>query len=539
MIWNKAHVSRGTIEGLFLANTSHNSTNALITTKKTLYIPCISKSSAMVLVTTKKTLYIPWVSGSSAMALDSFTELGINNLQYINALIVFHQVTENFFGHKFPLPILRLKISMSSKKNFYEALAKLSLEDPEIEAEILGEEPNGGGIIWKWEVTPFNIDELEKEFGNWRIFTRDFLQQIAKKKAVTETALQEGKPLTLFHHPLHREPGSDEHFAVVVIKDNERISDASVSVRYLTRVELHRDFQELRHTSDSVNLLRDYRVNPDLEWLPVPYVLDFIRNYNDENYPRNIKDKSEWQEVMRRTKKLWEDSAACTEVREAIIGCTNPVRITRIVCFGLGPLVHGNDEDINRVLQHLMVFQLAEMLDKFHQEKDSSSLPVEVLLQDPMYEREDRQLLHEQRDGVKFVQDPYGLLAIDRYTLVIAPFVPTAFPVMQIIADMFEEGQGPAGFLIDNIQRRCTEPGMYQSNDRLSPRAVRMLEHYSRSRANPNDPPTFKKGGLGKELQKQLAGNTHYWMEYMELCMRIDAPASAGDATTSAGKATT
>ncbi|KAL5381112.1 hypothetical protein DPSP01_007368 [Paraphaeosphaeria sporulosa] len=45
---------------------------------------------------------------------------------------------------------------------------------------------------------------------------------------------------------------------------------------------------------------------------------------------------------------------------------------------------------------------------------------------------------------------------------------------------MFEEGQGPAGFLIDSVQRRWPEdPGMYKINDRSSPRAERMLEHYS------------------------------------------------------------
>ncbi|KAF2438633.1 hypothetical protein P171DRAFT_491289 [Karstenula rhodostoma CBS 690.94] len=360
---------------------------------------------------------------------------------------------------------------MSSSKNIVELLAECSLEDREKEPvgtnadqddELVSPEMDDNDKTYKWEVTLFNIDEFEKEFGNWRIFTRKFLQQIAQKKEVAETALQEGKRLTLLHCPSHGEPESGEKFAVVVMTNNGFDRDVKVSVRYLSRVELHRGFQQLRHTSNSVELLRDYNFDPDIDWIQVPYVLDFI-NRNDVQSHKNMKEMVEWRNQLQRTKKLWKDSIACTEVRDAILSCPKTVRITRIVCFGLGTLTRqgkGLDLDLNRVLEHLMVFQLAETLDIYHLEKNSSSPPVEVFLQDPMYQEKDQQLLRELREGVKSVDDPHGLLAINRDTLVIAAFVPKDFPVMQIIADMFEEDQGPAGFLIDNIRQTGTNPGM-------------------------------------------------------------------------------
>ncbi|KAF9736684.1 hypothetical protein PMIN06_002716 [Paraphaeosphaeria minitans] len=315
---------------------------------------------------------------------------------------------------------------MSSSKNFYQLLANLYLGGQESD-ELKGRDSNGD-----------------------------------KNKELVETAIQDGKRRTILHCPSHSEPESGERFCVVDTADNELGPEAKVSVQYLARVKLHRDFQQLRHIQSSVKLLKYYNEDPedDIDWLPVPYVFDFFNHNNGQSH-KDMEQMTDWRNQLQRTKKLWTDSKACVEVRGAIINCSNPVRITRIVCFGLGTLTF-DEKNFRRILQHLMVSELADMLHSFHREKDTSSSPVEIFLQNPSYEEKDKQLLRGLHDGIKFVEDPRGLLEMNQDTLVIAAFVPTMFPVMQIVADMFEKGQGPAGFLIDNIQPKCAEPGMYR-----------------------------------------------------------------------------
>ncbi|KAJ4356566.1 uncharacterized protein N0V89_004600 [Didymosphaeria variabile] len=414
---------------------------------------------------------------------------------------------------------------------FIELLADCSLEDrdetpPPTNNESQDDEfvyYESGEPYYKWEVNSFNVAEFEERYGNRPIFTREFLRYIAKKKDDADSALQKDKSLTLFHTPRIEEPGHGDRFIIGEVRDSHHYDDDIVSVRYLSRVELHPEFQQLRRTSESVGLLREYNDDVDTEgdWLPVPFALQLVER-DQSTYHADVNKMGEWRDHLQQMKKFWINSKACKDIGDAILGC--PIPVQRIVCFGLGTLPF-EAKDFNRVLEHLMVLQLAELLDETNKEKGSSISPVEVFLQDPAYQKKDRQLLQGLRQGVKFVEDPQGVLAIDQNTLVIGAFVPTAFPLMQIMADSFEEGQGPAAFLIDNIQRRCDEPGMYKSNDRLSPRAEHMVENYTKHSG------VFSKEALRKELQEALVGHPRYWMESMGLWTRKkDEQAPAGKA---------
>jgi hypothetical protein len=435
---------------------------------------------------------------------------------------------------------------MVSNKNLFEVLNECSLEDKD--DEILGtddsETADDSETYDEWEIALFDVTE---EFGDWRIFTRRSLRWIGNQIKQAETALQEGRELTLYHRPSAGEPKYGEKFVVAIVNKNKNTSATKdgdehkqhhgkfkIDVRYLTRLELNRKFQKLAPSSVSVELLRDY--NHDYEeggpsWLPVPFVLDFL--YRDQStHHEDKRQMTEWLNYLEQMKKLWKDSEACAQVKESILRSPSTVRITRIVCFGLGTLMLAEGKGFNRVLEHLMVFQLAEMLDDFYREKGLSLPPVKVFLQDPLYQKKDEILFQQLHEGVNLVQDPYGLLEIDQNTLVIGAYVPTSFPLMQIIADMFDEHQGPAGFLIDHISRRCKDAGagMYRSNDRLSPRAERMMEDYEKYSG------TFEKEALCKELQEEFRKEpgkkpSGYWMRHMELWMqKKDAPDSSDEA---------
>ncbi|KAF2681521.1 hypothetical protein K458DRAFT_391905 [Lentithecium fluviatile CBS 122367] len=67
-------------------------------------------------------------------------------------------------------------------------------------------------------------------------------------------------------------------------------------------------------------------------------------------------------------------------------------------------------------------------------------------------------------------------LQIDEHSLVVVPFVPMDVPLMQIVADMFPPGQGPAGFIVNEID---ISPGreLYCYNGRSSPGVERLLQH--------------------------------------------------------------
>jgi hypothetical protein len=49
---------------------------------------------------------------------------------------------------------------------------------------------------------------------------------------------------------------------------------------------------------------------------------------------------------------------------------------------------------------------------------------------------------------------PDGLLAVDSNTILVALYLPTQFPCIQIIADLFVSGSGPAVIIGDTLPDR-------------------------------------------------------------------------------------
>jgi hypothetical protein len=124
----------------------------------------------------------------------------------------------------------------------------------------------------------------------------------------------------------------------------------------------------------------------------------------------------------------------------------------------------------------MAVFDIVRILSK------QVNKNIEIFLQDPMYEQKDWTLLREmhremdcgESSDVRFVTDPDGLLAITPSTLVVTAFLVVQYPLLQIIADLFADGSGPAAILCDNLHVDLNK-SLYMIRDRGSPAVARML----------------------------------------------------------------
>ncbi|KAF2873842.1 hypothetical protein BDV95DRAFT_467935, partial [Massariosphaeria phaeospora] len=187
-----------------------------------------------------------------------------------------------------------------------------------------------------------------------------------------------------------------------------------------------------------------------------------------------------WRRRLVATKHLWKASQCRVEIgtmfRDAVPWVA-PIR--KIVCIGLGSLGSGSDDWYACVMQYMAAFTIKTTLDAAYAKTNPGCEPIRIIAQDPNYMGKDRVLLNglfdpSGREKIDFVNDPHGLLAIDEQTLVMTAFLPHGVPLMQIVADMFPPGGGPAGFICDrmdlNVQQR-----MYSLRDRSSPGVARML----------------------------------------------------------------
>lgn len=74
------------------------------------------------------------------------------------------------------------------------------------------------------------------------------------------------------------------------------------------------------------------------------------------------------------------------------------------------------------------------------------------------------------------MDDPEAMLQTDEHTLVVVPFLPKTFPLMQLLASRFVSGNGPAGFICD-IMDLDESKTHYTCMDRDSPEVSNMLNH--------------------------------------------------------------
>lgn len=385
----------------------------------------------------------------------------------------------------------------------------------------------------EYEEPFFDMVEFDKTHDNKPVFTREMLQSIQNVKldALSKSKLKVDSEIV--YTPSPNERGYGEEFVVGRIHERPNYGNKKISVRFLSCIEMHPEFQKFKPGSEPIETLREYNLVPgQSDYIPVPFVLnwdDRVAGSSHENAAQMALRRSQLRDLI----KIWESST----VKKLFLDCfrssnalrSSNVRIKRIICFGLGSLTFDGSTD--RELQHLAAIDLAQLMDARNRFLDPEAPRVEVWFQDPLYEIKDRVLLRELRPDIHFVDDPLGLLGIDDCTFVMANFLPIEFPLLQIIADMFEEGHGPAGFLIDHLQREDGDPesSMYRLHDRLSPRASRMFGNYKRCQEENTqgfrDPDI--QGQNQQLFNQQVPARRLLWLEYMSLYIRLPNETSA------------
>ncbi|KAF2252168.1 hypothetical protein BU26DRAFT_421735, partial [Trematosphaeria pertusa] len=368
----------------------------------------------------------------------------------------------------------------------------------------------------KYRITPVNLVEFESCHGRKRIFTRALLEQIVQKKWQTLEELAKPAEKMCLSPISHESPYTGDAWNIWMPQPGDKAD--TIGIEYLTRVELHPDHHGLAHPSPRVEKLREYntgKMKMKDQWIPVPFVFEAY-----ERLPCTVHENQvlmqKWHAHLKRTQELWRASHAYADVKQVFQAAAKlAVPIKRIVCFGLGKL-NTRPEFYESALQHMTAFDIASILDGVYHAADPSIPDIEVFVQDPCYTQKDQVLLRTLCPRVRFVEDPYGLLAIDEHTLVIAAYLPHFFPLLQIVADMLPLGFGPAGFIIDDIYLSDSQQ-WYAYCNRPSPNVLRMLKDYRPWMRG------FDGKLLGAELRRNVYGNRNgkrYWLEAMRVWIR-------------------
>ncbi|KAL6709193.1 hypothetical protein ACN47E_002009 [Coniothyrium glycines] len=371
-------------------------------------------------------------------------------------------------------------------------------------------------------IMPFDLKKHKALLVDNPIYTRALLESMAKEvRTIKEMLEQESSHIT---RELSRRAQNGLHYKTWVEEPGSHHTD--VLVNFLTRVELHPEFQQqARDLSTRLQQLHTY--NPDLkgQYLLAPYYFTTYERpesvmYENEEQMRPSKTQ------LAKTKVLWTESKSRSELLATITRSisSSSKRITKIVCFGLGSLRTGQAWYCS-VLQHMTVFSIAAALDRQNRLSDPRGPKVKIIFQDPCYVKQDRITLKElYSDGgaVEFVSDPEGLLAVDSETLVVTAFLPTTVPLMQILADLFgkSQDQGPAMILADDMYL-AQNKREYCMGDRAAPHVVNWLEG-----AYDQDIDVFYKYVLEDPLYEDIYGESlmgrfnRYWLTQMGLWTR-------------------
>ncbi|KAF2706066.1 hypothetical protein K504DRAFT_460151 [Pleomassaria siparia CBS 279.74] len=306
-----------------------------------------------------------------------------------------------------------------------------------------------------------------------------------------------------------------------------------ITVLMSTRVEMTKGFQiKMPHTSlgrpkekrphkhsYKVELMHRYNSDAPTPYIPLPFVL-----WNTIKDKCNVHEDNNKMERLRNfvspTANLWKNSSAAQHVRErfkATISWTVPIR--KIVGIGLGP-IREDKHLYGGILQYMAVFTIAATLDAANRAVDANHAKIRIILQDPAYQPKDKMLLEWlYRGQVEMMRDPDGILAIDESTLVISAFLPNSVPLMQVIADMFDPGTGPAGIMVDNLNVSKTKI-LFRCKERGSPAVTRMMQ-----RGNYRDFSHEFRHRLDEHILDHVHGRRtgrrqRYWVEAMTVHLR-------------------
>jgi hypothetical protein len=258
--------------------------------------------------------------------------------------------------------------------------------------------------------------------------------------------------------------------------------------------------------SPAIVLLHEYNptANPN-EYIPVPFVFENVGTLSVHPYPSKSR--------LFTTKQLWATSRAAQHFRNLITSFAPwATPIKKIVCFGLGTFSE-KAGFYGGVLQHMSVCTMARHMDSLC----PSSPKVRIIVQDPAYTPTDRAILHWLYSDpyITVLYDPEGMIAVDEHTLVVAPFLPKAYPLMQLLTGKFEGGTGPAGFLCDEMEL-SEEKVWYICIDRDSPEVVKMLKSGGYRNVT-----AALKHQLDENVFRDVYGeNEAHWIERMGMWLR-------------------
>ncbi|KAF2120577.1 hypothetical protein BDV96DRAFT_269948 [Lophiotrema nucula] len=202
----------------------------------------------------------------------------------------------------------------------------------------------------------------------------------------------------------------------------------------------------------------------------------------DLNDPETQQVIGRIRESMESLQKQWEERETCKFLKDTITQFKDGfIPIRRIICLGFGPFRESPRQE--PLHQHLAAVTIASSIDALNASlyPDSPPPPVEIIAQDPAYGPVEKLLFPELGRKITFVDDPDGILAVDKHTLIIAPYSPIFFPFMQILSDLFwntPPDERPAGFMFDNADTyRTLEQKTHgvSGRARLTPRAAKFL----------------------------------------------------------------
>ncbi|KAH6986524.1 hypothetical protein BKA56DRAFT_430017, partial [Ilyonectria sp. MPI-CAGE-AT-0026] len=174
---------------------------------------------------------------------------------------------------------------------------------------------------------------------------------------------------------------------------------------------------------------------------------------------QELNSVEETNEAFIKYKQEWESSEPCRILKHTLASGPLPKSITKIVCFGLGPLTPLNDRSQRVHTQHAAALTMA------HAIKERTGCTVQIYSQEPAYTRICEQVLGPH--GITILTGVQGFLEVDNSTVVfsVAPNV----PVKQIVVDLAR----PAIMVWDNVEsveeerrvwtKRPSRPGFGES----------------------------------------------------------------------------
>ncbi|KAF2031121.1 hypothetical protein EK21DRAFT_63761 [Setomelanomma holmii] len=372
--------------------------------------------------------------------------------------------------------------------------------------------------------TTFDLLSLEDKHEQESIFTRELLQRIAADVSYITSEQIKPKGQRGHGHLEYELPNGQ----VMTIWKRVGCAD-SVTIHYLTRVEMHPDFRK-RFGTDHDRTILQRKMNPDIAEEDfhnhvAPYFVESWRRAQGTTHLQPSLMAS-WRKKLHATQKLWKASASCTRLLDTIEGgvamLNNP--ITKIVCIGLGKL-NARPEWYQAALQHMTVFSIAATLQAYNKAEYPGCKDLRIIAQDPCCEDKDRVLLQELTPTpTTFTHDdPATLLAIDASTLVVSAFLPTSMPLVQIVADMFADREkGPGMMLWDRIEGMRMGKRWYCLRYRDSPSVPRFLDGYVRWRNGFGELDECVMKDVRGDEDEEEGKHWRYWLNDMDLWVRMD-----------------